>query len=355
VSLGLGSPEAKSLRAKATEECRRQALETGADLSAYNTTESAADLEDLRTALDLPEWNVMGHSYGTQLTLTYMREYPEAIRAVALDGVIPPDIVSFGALYRGAGEGFDGMVEACEEQPSCRDAYPDLAETFDRLLREATEEPVETTVTTEEGERVKVVLDAATLVSWVIPASHEAADFPAAIDEMAQGDPQRLAEQWAGPKLNPEGFGHFSYGLLNSVTCAEWERGTEEEIAAGRDAFPNAPSSVWEQVPQLPLHDEDCEIWDVPTASSELRQATESDIPTLILNGSFDAQTAPSNGAHAAETLSNSTVVTIPGAAHGTFAESECSGEMIVSFFDDPDAPDTSCAEGLEPPEFNVE
>jgi hypothetical protein len=81
---------------------------------------------------------------------------------------------------------------------------------------------------------------------------------------------------------------------------------------------------------------------------------TRSDIPTLALSGGFDAQTATSNGAYVARTLSRATTVTVPYVAHVVFAGSRCAQTITTSFFDRPTAPDTSCLAGLEPPQFEI-
>src|SRR5262249_52370731 len=47
----------------ATEACHRELTATGADLSAYNSTQSAADFVDLRRVLGIAAWNVYGASY----------------------------------------------------------------------------------------------------------------------------------------------------------------------------------------------------------------------------------------------------------------------------------------------------
>src|SRR6267143_878258 len=54
----------------ATEACHRELAATGADLSAYNSTESAADFVDLRKVLGIAAWNVYGTSYGSYLAQT---------------------------------------------------------------------------------------------------------------------------------------------------------------------------------------------------------------------------------------------------------------------------------------------
>src|SRR5258708_4997670 len=73
----------------ATEACHRELAATGADLSAYNSTESAADFADLRKVLGFAAWNVYGTSYGSYLAQTLMRDHPEGIRSIVLDSVLP--------------------------------------------------------------------------------------------------------------------------------------------------------------------------------------------------------------------------------------------------------------------------
>ncbi len=46
------------------------------DLSAFNSLENAADIEDLRIALGYKRINLYGVSYGTLLALHYMQMYP---------------------------------------------------------------------------------------------------------------------------------------------------------------------------------------------------------------------------------------------------------------------------------------
>lgn len=50
----------------------------------FNTEESAADVEDLRRALGVPQLNLRGGSYGTRLALEVMRSFPSSVRSAAL-------------------------------------------------------------------------------------------------------------------------------------------------------------------------------------------------------------------------------------------------------------------------------
>ncbi|RKT19998.1 alpha/beta hydrolase family protein [Streptomyces sp. 1114.5] len=345
------------LHVEATRDCRDALEGRGADLGAYNGTESAADYADLRVALGIEQWNVFGISYGTDLALLYMRLHPKGIRSVGIDGVLPPSLAGGAVGWKAAREGFDGLFDACAEQTACDDRYPDLKGTFTRLVRELEAEPVSTTVTVPgHPEPVKVVLDGGALVNWLVSATHLAAGVPRSIDELAHGNPKRVAEQWAGGKLSPQAVGRTSHGLAYGVFCSEWTpfESQAEVIRAGHRAFPSFPRSVVANAPLLAFLHKDCRAWDVPAAPDSVRDVTDSDIPTLVLSGGFDAQTAPSSGPYAARTLSRSTEVTVPYVAHVVFADSPCAQSITRSFFDAPTAPDTGCLAGLKPPAFEI-
>ncbi|MFF0201320.1 alpha/beta fold hydrolase [Streptomyces sp. NPDC005017] len=357
-ALGLVSnaQSTRRLHVEATRACRDR-VDAKADRSAYNDIESSADYDALRRTLGVRKWNVFGISYGTHLALNYMRLHPKGIRSVGIDGILPPSIAGGAVTWKAAREGFDGLFRACEEQPSCNTRYPDLKATFLRLVSELEANPLTVTVTVPvHPEPVKVVLDGSQLVTWLTFASHLAEGVPRSIDELAHGDGQRIAEQLAGGKYSPQAIGRVSHGLVYGVFCSQWtpyeSRG--DIIRGGRRAFPSFPESMLPNAPQLAWLHDDCRAWDVPPAPPSVRDVTRSDIPTLALSGGFDAQTAPSNGAYVARTLSRSTTVTVPYVAHVVFADSRCAQTITTSFFARPTAPDTSCLAGLQPPRFEI-
>ncbi|MER7753286.1 alpha/beta fold hydrolase [Kitasatospora sp. NPDC097643] len=357
LDLVYGAPSTGRLHVEATRECREQLVGRGADLSAYDGTESATDYAELRATLGVRQWNVFGISYGTDLALQYMRLHPQGIRSVGIDGVLPPSLAGGAVTWKAAREGFDGLFDACAQQPACHTRYPDLKATFERLVVELEARPVTTTVTVPgQPAPVEVVLDGGTLVNWLVSATHLAAGVPRSIDELAHGNPQRIAEQWAGGKLSPQAVGRVSHGLSYGVFCREWTPFESEDdvIRAGRQAFPSFPRSVLANAPLLAWLHDDCRAWDVPAAPPSIRDVTHSDIPTLVLSGGFDAQTAPSSGPYAARTLSRSTEVTVPYVAHVVFADSPCAQAITRSFFDTPTAPNTECLACLQPPEFEI-
>jgi pimeloyl-ACP methyl ester carboxylesterase len=336
------------LHVAATRACYRRLRARGMDLGAYNTTESAADYADLRTALSIDEWNVFGVSYGTDLALTLMREHPQGIRSVTLDSVTPPQTVSLGRFWGNLREGFDSLFGACAAQQRCRARHPELAKTFTRLVRKLEARPLTTRVRPPTGGPTrKVVLDGGALVNWLVGAAlnNTLRTAPAFIDDLANGHPQQIAASWA------PGAGS---ALIYGVACSEWvpyER-PSDVLRRGRRAFPRYPASVLAQPPQVPFLTEDCRVWRVPKAPAAQRAVTHSTIPTLILTGSLDSVTPPSWGRIAARTLPNSTFVTIPGAGHFVLPVSRCAQHVFASFLAIPAAPNTSCVARLHTPAF---
>jgi pimeloyl-ACP methyl ester carboxylesterase len=171
----------------AIEACRDRLLREGVDLTAYNSRESAADIEALRLALGYDEINLYGISYGTRLALTMMRDHPAGIRAVIIDSVYPPNIDSNYHVVTDTFQIISLMFEDCAAQPACAAAFPDLeARFYDRLSAIADAPPLVTNADGEEEElypqnvidRLYEQLKTTSLVSAV----------PASLDAFASGD-----------------------------------------------------------------------------------------------------------------------------------------------------------------------
>jgi pimeloyl-ACP methyl ester carboxylesterase len=355
VALPLDARSTRRRHVAATRKCRRQLVARGIDIAAYNTTENAADFADLRRALGYDRWNMFGVSYGTYLALTIMRDHPEGLRSVILDSTVPPSIAKPSEFWPNARDGFQNLFRACTAQARCRSSFPNLERTFTRLVRRLESDPVRTTVVDPNtGRPTPVVLDGGALVNWLVSMSFYTPSFnevPSMIAELAAGDPQRIAT-WRLQQVAPPGLA--GYGLTYGVICREWVPfdSQREVLAQGRDVLPRYPRSVLSQPPQFTYMFDDCRVWDVPAAPASVREPTVSEIPTLILSGSFDS-VAPLAWAYAAaETLPNSRIASIPGVGHFVTPESPCAQSIIASFLLQPDAPDTNCVATLRPPIF---
>ena len=347
----------------ATEVCHRELAATGADLSAYNSTESAADFADLRKVLGIASWNVYGTSYGSYLAQTLMRDHPEGIRSVVLDSVLPTTY-TVPANWQNARYGFDNLFQACAAETACNAAHPRLEETFTGLVNKLEAEPLTTTVKDRAtGEAIEVVIDGGALIDWLRNQNYGLPTLRAAPDRiggLAAGRPdsiEAIALDRAS-RAPPPGAGvpALGYGLALGVSCREdYPFATPEDLAAaGREAFPDYPASVQrEGIGGWAYFNEDCrDVWKVAAAPEAMRQPVASSIPTLLISGSFDTLTSLAGAKAAATSLSNATIISILGVGHFVSPASPCAQAVIVSFLADPASPDTSCVGALKPPSF---
>ncbi|MFF1399854.1 alpha/beta fold hydrolase [Streptomyces sp. NPDC058287] len=355
VGLGYDSPRAEQLMLKAVKDCRGRLTAAGVDLSAYNTTENAADFADLRKALDIPKWNVYGYSYGSNLALTYLRLHPEGIRAVAIDSVTPPRAATLPWGWGSAAEGIRNIFKACAAQPACKARYPDVPRMLTEQVRKLEAHPLTLNVTPPSGGKpVKVVLDGGALLNLIVAFTPRPKDIPAALDELSRGNPKRFAQARAAGSV--QNVGAFAHGLTNSIACSEWAPGYSESdvLKAGRKAFPGWPDTVLAQVPQLPFQYPVCGLWNVPDRAKVQRVATVSSVPALLVSGTFDVKTGVSWAKGVARNLSSSTAVLVPGIGHWAVPQSPCAQRVLASFLARPTAPDTSCVDDLEPEPFTI-
>jgi pimeloyl-ACP methyl ester carboxylesterase len=97
---------------------------------------------------------------------------------------------------------------------------------------------------------------------------------------------------------------------------------------------------------------DDSGVWNVGRAEPAVRRPTSSDVPALLITGTFDAATPPSQADEAAKTLPNGKVVRFPGLGHDVFIASDCARQIVADFLSRPDSYDTHCADAMQPPTF---
>jgi pimeloyl-ACP methyl ester carboxylesterase len=333
----------------------------GIDLSAYNTTEAATDYAVLRTVLGIKEWHVLGHSYGTYLAQELIRTHPDGIRSVFLEGIAPPaqDSPEYWA-WDSFKESLDNIFRACGEQPPCAARYPQLGVQLNELATTLEASPFRTTAKGPNGQPVDVVLDGGALMAALHRSAFNPADVPLMIDEAAKGNPQKLAQLWADKSAPPppSARGTFSHGFHYSVVCSESIADTtaSEELTKSKQLFPGFPDSLLRSGPQFPFYRDVCGAWPVRKAPAAVRQPVTSAIRTLIMVGTFDPSTSAHNGDDIKNSgISNSTVVRMNGAAHGSFAlVKPCGPDVMKSFFNNPNAPDLSCVASVKPGPFII-
>lgn len=239
------------------EACLRDLGE--ADRSQYTTEVAMQDLDDVRAALGYEQVNLLGVSYGTRAALTYTRLFPERVRSLVLDGVVPPGWALGSTMRADAQRALDLVFERCLLDEACARTYPDFENDFYDLLARLQERPLEVEVAhPTTGKRVTVALTAQNLTATVRLMSYsdvQSALMPLMIRGAYQGDYTLLASQYL--LMLGSLSESMSFGMYYSVYCAEDLPNLPPEGELGAYYF-NADMTLVRAI---------CDLWAAPSAA----------------------------------------------------------------------------------------
>ena len=131
--------------------CVQELEASGIDLSLYNTTQNARDVQTIVNALGYDAYNIYGISYGTKLALEVMRVAPQNVRSVIIDGVAPSWVHLYNSFAFKTDEVVETVARQCAEDPVCDTAYPQLDRVIIDTLNRAKAGSL-----TADGEKVTV-------------------------------------------------------------------------------------------------------------------------------------------------------------------------------------------------------
>ena len=310
----------------ALEQLTRDCLENiDGDPRFYTTTHGMQDYDLVRQALGYEQINLWGASYGSRAAQVYLRLFPENVRTVILDSVVPQDL----ALGSEHGIKLDQVVfdvlEGCDADPDCSAEFPGTPQQLAALINQLEYNPVETTLAhPSTGEPMTLTFDRDALAGSLrflaySPASQ--AMLPLLIYEAAtNGDFGRLASQML---ISTSGLADMlAMGMEMSVTCAEdYPRFPRDEETRGL-----LMGETMAKVSHIR-----CAIWPRGEVPANFGEPVVSDKPVLLLSGERDPVTPPEYADRVAEHLSNSLHIVAPGQGHSVSPQG-CLPEVITTF-----------------------
>lgn len=334
-------------------ETHRKCVESyTVDLSLFSTPLAVKDLEFVKNALGYSKVVLWGGSYGTRVALEYMRQFPDSLAAVVIDGVAPTAITLPFYTERDADNALKNVLNQCKSLETCNNAFPNLENEWLLLQKRLNTKALEATFKhprTEED--IKVHIDDRLLSAWVRGILYMR-DFvkllPQAMHRATQNDFQLL---FTISTVGTESMSHgISEGLQTTIICME----------DANPALKNPPKI--EPARLVNLSDINgikklCSLYpkgDIPT---EYYNAPKSDIPTLLLSGKFDPVTPPYWGNLAEEGLRQARHLVIEG-GHHFVSLLGCTPDIITEFVNSPLSLtdiDTSCTKQIKPPAFFID
>ena len=332
-----GTQEAEARVRALHRSCHDEAVARGIDLAQFGTPTTAEDIDQVRRALGIKQWNVYSKSYGTTVAMTLMALHPDTLRSVVLDSVYPPDPMppeeSIIATARGA------FFDACARDTACAAAAPDLAGIYQDTLRRLAQTPLTVAVPPsmqmpDDHVRMTAPLLAA-IVTQLLYYPRYYPTLPVLIsrihDRNTKGVVPLLAALHAAALTQ-------DIGVHTAVQCRDRPRMREQR-----------PSEIGALDDQL--HGGICQDWAALGPPSVVPQGTR--IPTLVLGGQFDPVAGPRLGRETAERIGPSARwIEFAGIGHNVRQFSPCGARIVFDFIGNPDdAPDAACA-GRMPPIF---
>lgn len=301
------------------------ALADSVDVTAFNTAESADDLEDLRIALGADRLRLVGMSYGTHLALAYLRRYPDRVERAVLAGVEGPDHT--WKLPANIDLTLHRIDSAIAADGRAHREVPHFLPRLRATLAQLDANPVTLEVAhhrTEEPLRVTVGGDDLRLAVLNVMAERERIEsMLRRLKPILEGDYTTLAQRAALTRLDNE-----ERVMSLSMDCSSGA--TKERLVT---IALQAPHAMLRDVANGYLRAQ-CATWPHEDLGDAFRAPLHSRVPTLFVSGTLDPRTPPSNAEEVARGFPNAHHLLIEGGAHDDdlLISSPRIGEIIQRF-----------------------
>jgi pimeloyl-ACP methyl ester carboxylesterase len=348
---------------KRLKQCRDELIKQGVDLSQYNSARISSDMEALRKALGVKQWNVWGVSYGARLAFTVARYYPESVRTLLVDGPYLPEEQEVVADLHGADVVIRRIFWKCTADAACSSKYPDLQKRFIAALPKLRQQPLVVEKERFNDARVAKFL-VNTLYGGAYPTFEQRVQRVIAYaDAAARGDGALLLqieqlmkkETPAIPTL-PD-VGKWNTGQNLSIDCHEekpFETVDEYAQAAAKSEIVRALFGPGD----LGGNFANCALWPAGRADAIENTRVDYDGPILAFTGELDPTLSGLAGYKIEMLYDNARNVVFRNAGHAQFyirtynyspeeyVYRKCALELGRQFLADPRRRlDTSCAE----------
>lgn len=295
------------------------------DLNAYNTEESASDVNALREALGVNKISLFGASYGTTLALTIIRRYGEHIHKAIMVGVEAPDQTI--KLPKDGQTQLLKLAEICRNDPRLASRIPDLVGMLTTVTERLRKQPATVEVDDPEvkGFTHKVTVgefDLKLMTALSIGYDEGIREFPAQLYSMSEGDYSSVAKWALRFRRHRANVTQAVVDCASGVSAERWKQVQTEE-----------KSAFLEREFDFPFPDV-CEAWGVRQLDPQYRSQITSDVDAMFVSGTLDGRTPVSNADEIKKGFPNSKMVIVEGAGHGDrlFVGSPQIAEVILEF-----------------------
>lgn len=313
-----------------TRKCL-DALQAQHDVAQYTTSAAVRDLEAVRVALGAAQINLYGVSYGSRVAQHYLRRYPDRVRSLILDGVLPADLALGPAIALDAEAALGMILRRCAAQPACRKAFGDPADIYKTLRARLTAAPREVRLPDPRSGALRTVVFGPAHLATVLRLSSystpTAALLPLAMHEAVTKD-NYLPLASALLMQHDTVPDSIALGMHHSVVCAE-DLPFFGEVDRGRLSGTYMGTAIIDPLRRV------CSVWPRGPVDEDLRLPLRTSVPTLLLSGSADPVTPPAYAEAVLRGLSDARHVVLQDEGHGQLGAT-CMDRVLRDFIATP-------------------
>jgi pimeloyl-ACP methyl ester carboxylesterase len=309
-------------RAKAAADYFRA---QGVDILAYNTIESANDVDDLRKALGAQKLNLVGFSYGTHLGLACLRYHGTNLNRVVLIGTEGPDHTD--KLPSTSDASIRRLSALVARDPELGPKMPDLTGTLKRTLDRLEKEPVTISITDQRTRKpvdIKIgKIGLQFLIMRDLGDTNDLPVFPLWFYTMDKGD-YSILKRFAERRYNQYGAGISVMTLVMDISSGVTN-------VRKKQIQKEATTALLGDIVNFPLS-EMGDVLGYPDLGDAYRSALRTAVPTLFVSGVLDNNTQPFQADEVRKTFKNSTHIVIENAGHESMIVDSQVQQMMVQF-----------------------
>lgn len=358
---GLSRDAQEELASQTARNCIAGFKASGVDFAAYNNVENAADVNAVRQAFGYDRISYYGASYGTILGQFVMRDFPDSLETVVLDGT---DALSdFSWVQNRAADaqwGVDHLTGLCRQNTECAKVY-DIPALLDQAMALFDQGPISATYSDpgDPGTVIEFDITRDHLVSEIYGLQADkigVSALPAILKTLVDGGrpvAKEFLAETIGTRLlasREPADGPMTVLMHFAMVCSDDPARSTDELdleGAGQYAKLFGESVAREYI-------EVCRIIDVPQLSDAYDVNVELDVPVLILSGGLDVKTPSFLSQAVADPLPNATHVIFPGGTHVQLGSINlCAAQITTEFvLNSGGKPDISCTNDVPPLAF---
>ena len=297
----------------------------GIDILAYNSVESANDVDDLRKALGAEKLNLVGFSYGTHLGLACIRYHGKNLNRVVLIGTEGPDHTD--KLPSTSDASIRRLSALVAKDPELGPKMPDLTGTLKRTLDRLEKEPVTVTITDQRTKKpvdVKIgKLGLQFLIMRDLGDTNDLPIFPLWFYTMDKGD-YSVLKRFAERRYNQFGSGLSVMTLVTDISSGV-SKARQQQIEK------EAQTALLGDIVNFPIS-EMGDVFGNPDLGDTYRSPIKTEVPTLFVSGVLDNNTQPFQADDVRKTFKSSTHIVVDNAGHESMLTEPQVQQTMVQF-----------------------